>query len=83
MLHNRTELDAPIQSPTSKAFVRSEHSVGLAVATGSAMRLLLKAALWILFDVMVEFEEGALLDEYTARVPTKFVPSAFLELLEG
>ena len=58
-------------------------SVGLAVATGSAMRLLLKAALWILFDVMVEFEEGALLDEYTARVPTKFVPSAFLDLLEG
>ena len=64
-------------------------SVGLAVATGSAMRLLLKAALWLLVDGMAEFEEGALLDEfpqheeYTARVPTKFVPSAFLDLLEG
>jgi len=62
---------------------------GAAGATGSAIRLLLKAALWLLVDGMAEFEEGALLDEfpqheeYTARVPTKFVPSAFLDLLEG
>ena len=31
LLHHRTELDASLQTPATETFVRSEHSVGLAV----------------------------------------------------
>lgn len=60
---------------------------GFSVATGSAARLLLTAALWYALDLKSDYEEEQLLKEhaeykaYQEAVPGKFVPAEFVAIL--
>lgn len=60
---------------------------GFSVATGSAPRLLLTAALWYLLDLKSDYEEKQLVEEYAdyeayqESVPGKFFPQEIIAIL--
>lgn len=62
-------------------------SLGLSIWTGSAMRMLLTGALWLLLEKKSDYEEASLVEnfdgysEYKNKVTGKFFPARLLESL--
>lgn len=62
-------------------------SLGLSIWTGSAMRMLLTGALWLLLEKKSDYEEASLIEtfdgytEYKKKVTGKFFPARLLESL--